>query len=219
MGQRRLIMKKIVSWMDPLDWIVLGILVVCLLLIWIPIQSSALDRCDDYISDARSASLRYGGPSWPWWYNLGQLKQESICRTNITAYDGGRGIAQFMPATIKYVAHMMGQNTFNPYNPHQAIKAQAAYLANISSKSNWSKDKKMFMTFMIYNGGTRSLEKEAKRAGKIDYIAMKKQCHRNIVHLKKGKKIDMCTVAYSYPKQVYNNGQVYRHGTDGMIFW
>lgn len=57
-------------------------------------------------------------------YLAGQIHQESAWRPGITAWDNGRGLAQFMDPTAKWVAERyqdLGEP--QPYNPLWAIRA------------------------------------------------------------------------------------------------
>lgn len=54
----------------------------------------------------------------------GQIQQESGWRPGITAWDNGRGLAQFMDPTAKWVAERYQDlGTPQPYNPLWAIRA------------------------------------------------------------------------------------------------
>jgi soluble lytic murein transglycosylase-like protein len=53
-----------------------------------------------------------------------QIEQESSWRTGVTAWDNGRGLAQFMDPTAKFISETypeLGQP--DPYNPRWAIRA------------------------------------------------------------------------------------------------
>lgn len=176
----------------------------------------ALDRCADYIPDVRSAHARYWGYDYPWWYGVGQLKQESACRANVTAFDAGMGIAQFMPATAKEIKRLMGQPNLDPYNPEHAIRMQAFYMYRLH-KQNWSGE--LWLDYQAYNGGWGNLKAEYNRAGETDWDKMKEQCRRKTITLKNGSKLDFCEVNYDYSVKVYKYGKVYRQGVDKMKFW
>ena len=184
----------------------------------LPLQVQALDRCTDFIPDVRAAHIQYFGYNSPWWYGVGQLKQESACRANVTAFDAGMGIAQFMPVTAKDIKKQMGAPDLDPYNPEHAIRMQAFYMAKLH-KQNWAEDKPLWMTYQAYNGGWGNLKSEYNRAGETDWQAMKDQCRRKTITLKSGNKLDFCEVNYSYSLQVYKYGKIYRNGTDRMRFW
>lgn len=193
------------------------ILLVLFLLILNFDYSYALDRCQDYIIDVKNQHIRYFGPTYPWWYGLGQLTQESTCRPNLTAFDGGQGIAQFMPATAAGVNKQLGER-LNPYNPHDAIRMQAYYMSTVHKQNNFE-GRPLWLTYQGYNGGFKLLRNENKRAGNSNWQDMKNQCRRNKVKLPKGRILDLCEVNYDYSKKIYKYGNPYRSGNDEMRYW
>jgi len=163
-----------------------------------PAPAHALDRCEAHIKDVRVEHTRYFGIQFPYWYGIGQLKVESACRTNVTAFDVGQGIAQFMPKTSQYIQSLMGE-ALDPYNPRQAIRMQAFYMNRIHRKENWTD--KLWVSYQIYNGGRGTLYKEYQRAGLTDWEMMKLSCQRKKIKMKCGV-MDLCTVNYDYSKKV-----------------
>ena len=180
-------------------------------------SDAKVDSCSSYINAVKSANARYFGPAFPYHYALGQLRQESACRSKVTAFDGGMGIAQFMPKTSKYIQSLMGE-ALDPYNPEHAVKMQAFYMARIHKKENWSK--KLFISYQIYNGGAGSLKKEFVLAGSVvDWCKMKKVCKRKVITLKSGRLLDFCEVNYDYPVKVEKYAKQYKKQPDAMAFW
>jgi len=172
----------------------------------------SLDRCLDYKTDVRIQHQKYFGPAFPYWYGLGQLKQESCCRATATAFDAGMGIAQFMPKTSQYVQSLMGKS-LNPYNPDQAIEMQAFYMARIHNKENFIKgdDKRLWLSYQIYNGGVGTLKKEYLKTKDVipNWINMKSECTRKTIKLKCGSYLNFCDVNYDYSIKVYRYGNIY----------
>jgi len=90
-----------------------------------------------------------------------QLHQESTWRTAARSPVGAQGIAQFMPATARWMADIFAQElgAFDPWNPVQAIHAAALYdkwlyervqpfgHTRLSECSRWN------FTLRGYNGG------------------------------------------------------------------
>ena len=178
-------------------------------------QAYGADRCESFIKDVRIEHTKYFGLGFPYWYGLGQLKQESACRASVTAFAQGMGAAQFMPRTSTYIQSLMGEK-LDPYNPKQAVRMQAFYMNRIHRKENWSD--RLWVDYQIYNGGRGTLYNEFVRAGVLDWELMKLSCQRKKIQMKWGV-LDLCVVSYSYPKQVYKYGQQYRRGPDGYDFW
>jgi len=189
--------------------IILGILIIL-----IPSLIFASDRCVNYKTDVRIQHIKYFGYGFPYWYGLGQLKQESCCRAEVTAFDAGMGIAQFMPKTSQYIQSLMGEK-LNPYNPQQAIKMQAYYMSRIHQKENFVKtDKPLWISYQIYNGGASMLKKEYLRTNlkEPNWICMKDKCIRKKIKLKSGRYLDLCEVNYDYSVKVYRYGNKYSTG-------
>ena len=128
---------------------------------YVTVPAHALDRCEAHIKDVRVEHTKYFGIQFPYWYGVAQLKTESACRTNITAFDAGQGIAQFMPKTAQYIQSLMGE-ALDPYNPRQAIRMQAFYMNRIHRTENWTD--RLWISYQIYNGGKGTLYKEYQRA-------------------------------------------------------
>jgi hypothetical protein len=181
-------------------------------------RCSGADRCNDYIVDARIQHTRYFGYGYPYWYGIGQLKQESCCRSTATAFDAGQGIAQFMPATTKYVKGLMGESALDPYNPEHAIKMQAFYMSHLH-RQNW--DGGLWLTYQAYNGGWGNLKKEYNRAGCLVWEDMKANCKRGGVQFKWGY-LSFCEVNYDYSVKIYKYGKIYKDigvQSDNWRYW
>lgn len=173
------------------------------------------DRCQQYVQTVRVNHFRYFGINFPYHYGVGQLKQESSCRADITSFDAGKGIAQFMPKTKKYCEQYIGE--FNPMNPYQAIRAQAWYMSTIHKMNKCCG---LWMTYTFYNSGQGTVLKEYKRAGyREDWHLMKAVCSRGRVYLKSGQVLDFCKVGYDYPIKVYRYGKEYQIVNDAQRYW
>lgn len=178
-----------------------------------PVQ--ALDRCVSLVKDVRIEHIKYFGLQSPYWYGVGQLKQESACRITVTAFDAGQGVAQFMPKTEQYIESLMGEK-LDPYNPKHAVRMQAFYMHRIHTKENWTD--RLWISYQIYNGGKGTLYKEFQKARTVSWDSMKSCCQRRKIQMKWGI-LDLCDVNYSYSKQVEKYGNQYRRGVDGMRYW
>lgn len=105
-----------------------------------------------------------------------QLHQESAWRPGARSHVGAQGLAQFMPATARWMGELFREQlgVFDPWNPQQAILAAALYdkwlldrvepigAGELSDCSRWA------FTLRAYNGGEKYLLREramADRAG------------------------------------------------------
>ena len=200
--------------MSDIFWKISIFIVSLLLTLMFIHMARATDRCVAYVQTVRVEHTKQFGIEFPYWYGVGQLKQESACRSNVTAFDAGQGIAQFMPKTAKYITALMGEN-LNPYNPKQGIRMQAFYMARIHHKENWTD--MLWVTYQIYNGGGPALAGESRRAGMTDWNTMRSVCQRKKIQMKWGI-LDLCEVNYSYSKNIKRFGELYRRGADGMRY-
>lgn len=113
-------MKALVTWLAwklPVLLIVLGVAAVCN-------HAHAADPCDQYRAMLTREAQAVYGLAAPVPLFAGQLRQESTCRASVTAWDNGRGLAQFMDGTALQVTRLYPElGTPEPYAPRWAIRA------------------------------------------------------------------------------------------------
>lgn len=177
--------------------------------------SASVDRCVQYVHEVRVQHWKYFGLFFPYHYGVGQLRQESSCRADAVSFDGGKGLPQFMPATLKGVEQHLG--SIDIFRPAEAIKAQAWYMATLH-KGNFVAGSPLWITYMCYNSGTGTVKKEYRRANSPSYNSMRVVCKRRVLQLKSGP-LDLCDVGYDYPIQIYKYGKKYQLFPDGMRYW
>lgn len=178
------------------------------------LQVHGADRCQDYITDVRIQHIRYLGSDYPYWYGVGQLKQESGCRPDIESFDGGKGLSQFIPATEREVEKELGP--LDMYNPEHAIRAQAYYMSKLNKQNKLGG---LWLDYQAYNGGWTNLKREIHRAGVVDWYIMRECCKRKVIALKNGKTLNLCDVNYDYSKRIYAYAQPYRISYDRRAYW
>ncbi len=90
--------------------------------------SYGADLCQQYRPTlVREAQAVYGLRA-PIPMFAGQMRQESSCRADVTAWDNGRGLAQFMDGTTKQITQSYPDlGPADPYNPKWAIRALVRY--------------------------------------------------------------------------------------------
>jgi membrane-bound lytic murein transglycosylase MltF len=108
--------------MRPLTWFLLAVLLsLCA-------STMAADRCEQYRATLTREAHAVQGLGAPIPMFAGQMRQESGCRADITAFDNGRGLAQFMDATARQVAKAFPElGPPSPYDPRWAIRAMVRY--------------------------------------------------------------------------------------------
>jgi soluble lytic murein transglycosylase-like protein len=142
---------------------------------------------------------------------MGQIVQESGCREGVTAFDGGMGLSQFMPATAEWIhgrekALRELYVSPQPYDPHWAIRAMILYdqhLYKTGKCPGW------YFAFRSYNGGAGNLNKEISRAGSCETSAVEAACKRKVITLKSGRPLDFCVVNIEYPYLITKHGEKY----------
>jgi hypothetical protein len=196
-------------------WLMILTLIITVVCIILVKQGFGADRCQSFVQEVRVQHIKQFGLMYPYWYSVSQLATESACRADVTAGDGGRGLAQFMPKTSTYIQGLMGER-LDPYNPSHAMRMQAFYMKRIHTLENW--DGGLWIDFRIYNGGRGALYSEYKRAGVLDPEIMHMFCQRKKIQFKWGV-LDLCLVNKEYAEKIYTGGQKYKRGIDGMRYW
>lgn len=98
-----------------------------------------------------------------------QIHQESGYRPRAKSGVGAQGLAQFMPATTRWIAHEFPDQLghFDPWDPEQAVLAAAVYDQWLLRRAtggtpcaDWA------FALSAYNGGERALQAEQALAGR-----------------------------------------------------
>lgn len=114
----------------------------------------------------REAQFVYG-PDAPVPMFAGQIHQESRWRADVTAWDNGRGLAQFMDATSAQVARSYPElGAPNPYDPRWAIRALVRYddWIYVRVKGD-TRCQRWAAALKGYNAGTGYVQRAQRRSG------------------------------------------------------
>lgn len=140
-------------------WILAGVLFVC----WVAACSVALAEvpanANLYRIQMRTEAQRVWGVNAPVPTLAAQIEQESAWRSSVTAWDGGQGFAQFMPATLKWACRefrdALTGEPCDAYRPRVAFRLQAAYMRHLHDQVDEYDDACSHMGFalMDYNSG------------------------------------------------------------------
>ncbi|HOP33245.1 MAG TPA: lytic transglycosylase domain-containing protein [Candidatus Hydrothermia bacterium] len=179
------------------------------LLLLLPSDSEAIDRCKKYQVRVIRESRYFLGKDAPWWYFMAQIEVESRCNETITAFDGGMGLGQFMPETARWIHNQekaLQEFDFNPYDPAWNIRAMILYDRYCYENTlctGW------YYAFRVYNGGIAQLNREIKLAGVCKEEEVEKFCNRRKIRLKSGI-LDLCEVNIKYPYKIFSLARRWR---------
>jgi soluble lytic murein transglycosylase-like protein len=174
-----------------------------------------IDQCKKYLPQVKREAHYHIGLDAPVHLFMGQIEQESRCNESVTAFDGGMGLGQFMPATAEWMQEREAQLRelsleASPYDPKWAIRALILYDRYLYGVVI-CKDDSLYFALRAYNGGAGLLNREIRRAGTCEYSLIEKQCRRKVIRLKSGKFLDLCKdVNLKYYKQIKEKGEKYK---------
>lgn len=95
-----------------------------------------------------------------------QIEQESGWRQDVTAWDNGRGLAQFMDPTADWVAKKYGLGNADPYNPKWAMRAMVQLNKHNYDRVEGNTDcDKWGAGLKAYNAGLGYVQKAQQRSG------------------------------------------------------
>jgi len=177
--------------------------------------ANVINRCSTYTQEVRTAHAFYFGLDFPWWYGVAQLQKESNCR-DIISRDGvgSEGAPQI---TYRWWADKLStQGIFDVKTRKNQLRAQA-FINHDAYKKTFKYDKKLWIMFQIYNGGTLVL-REIDRAGIIDHSAARSKCQRKNITFNNGQVRNACDINYEYSVILYRYANNYRVGKDNNSF-
>lgn len=97
-----------------------------------------------------------------------QVHQESGWRPGAVSQVGAQGLAQFMPATSKWIAGIYPELAVNqPYNPSWALRALVTYDKYLYDRTpaRYASTDRMWVALRGYNGGLGHWQAEAAQTG------------------------------------------------------
>jgi soluble lytic murein transglycosylase-like protein len=126
----------------------------------------AADPCDRYRATLTREAQAVFGLGAPVPALAAQLLKESSCRADVTAWDNGRGLAQFMDPTAAQVARIFPElGVPDPYNPTWSIRAQVRFnnwmLARVQGDSECER---WGAAFKGYNAGLGYVQRAQRQS-------------------------------------------------------
>ena len=97
-----------------------------------------------------------------------QVHQESAWRPGAVSHVGAQGLAQFMPATTRWIAGLHPDLTAQqPYNPAWALRALVTYDLWLYERApaRYGPRDRMWVALRAYNGGLGHWQREAASTG------------------------------------------------------
>ena len=97
-----------------------------------------------------------------------QVHQESAWRSDAVSQVGAQGLAQFMPATTKWIAGLHPElASQQPFNPAWAFRALVTYDRWLYDRApaHYSSRDRMWVALRAYNGGLGHWQREAAGTG------------------------------------------------------
>ena len=178
------------------------------------------DRCLQYKPYLKYYSQQVFKKDFPYWYLLGQDKQESNCRF-IISYDG---IGSESPAQITWRVWKRYLKPYGVYNLRtnsNFTKAQVLIMKNCKKQAYSSH---LWVAFSVYNSGhivNKEITKARKTLGirEVPYCIAKNFCKRRMIHFNNGQVISACKIGYDYPKRVFKYGNKYKEYNTTYKYW
>lgn len=169
------------------------------------------DRCQSYVQDVRRAHYKVFGLDYPYYYGVGQLKQESLCRDAISRDGvGSQGVAQI---TYRVWQKYLSKNGVMHLNSiSNQLDAQALIMRDCKKQAYSSH---LWVAYQIYNGGAL-VNKEITRARtttgirEITHAVAREYCKRKTITFSNGQKINACDINYEYSEKVFKYGNSYK---------
>ena len=212
--------KKEVDKLDKQIIIIVYIVFILIIFTIFNLPAYGKDRCLQYKPYLKYYSQQVFKKDFPYWYLLGQDKQESNCRF-IISYDG---IGSESPAQITWRVWKRYLKPYGVYNLRtnsNFTKAQVLIMKNCKKQAYSSH---LWVSEQIYNGGSL-VNKEITRARKalgireVSHNQARRFCKRRIIHFKNGQSISACKINYDYSEKVFKYGQKYKEYNTTYRYW
>ena len=168
-------------------------------------------RCSRYTHSVKLYHYEVFGVDFPYWFGIGQLRQESGCRDVISRDGvGSQGLAQI---TYRIWRKFLASKSIDSISSiSNQLRAQAYIMQNCKQQAYSSH---LWVAYQVYNGGSL-VNKEISKARhtykirEVPHFLAKEFCKRKVVHFTNGQSINACNINYEYSEKVYKYGLKYR---------
>lgn len=128
--------------------------------------ASAADLCLQYRATITREAQAVHGLNAPIPMFMAQLRQESSCRSDVTAWDDGRGLAQFMDGTAQQVSRTFPElGAPDPYSAKWSIRALVRYDAWLYARVQGADDCQRWAAALKgYNAGLGYVQRAQRSA-------------------------------------------------------
>ncbi len=153
------------------------------------------------------AARAYWGLDAPVAVFAAQVHTESWWRNNTVSHVGAQGLAQFMPATARWLPSVMPETGKPaPFNPAWSLRALCAYDRYLWERvSAWSGYERMAFSLSAYNGGLGWVQRDkakARKLGKDD-----RRWFGHVEHVNAGRSVAAFRENRQYPRRILQERQ------------
>lgn len=181
------------------------VLLLVIMLLLATAEAQAIERCEKYAQEVRTAHYFYFGVSYPYQYSVAQLQAESLCKTRTLSSDGigSEGPAQITFRVWRTALEAQGIPEIATIPNHMRAQAYINYDAYKRARG-----RKLWVMYQIYNGGPL-VNKEIAAAGECSWSAAKARCRRKIIRFGDGSTRSACDINYEYSQAIFRLGPQY----------
>lgn len=153
------------------------------------------------------AARAYWGLAAPVSVFAAQIHTESWWKTDTVSHVGAQGLAQFMPATAKWLPSVMPETGKPaPFNPAWSLRALCAYDKWLWDRVHGATDfEEMAFTLSAYNGGLGWVNRDkakAKKLGKDDW-----RWFGHVENVNAGRSVAAFKENRQYPRRILKERQ------------
>ena len=186
--------------------------IVCSLLAFCAVPSHAADvtiprAAQQYRATLVRAAHATWGMNAPVSVFAAQVHTESWWRNNTVSHVGAQGLAQFMPATARWLPSVAPETGKpEPFNPGWSLRALCIYDKWLWERNNGASDyERMAFTLSAYNGGQGWVNRDKAKARKLGMDACRWFGH--VENVNAGRSVAAFRENRNYPRLILQKRQ------------